>query len=151
MFDLLAGTLAFFYDLVPNFAVAIVLLTLTVMLVLTPLTLKGTRSMLALQKLQPEMKRIQELHKNDRQAQNEARMAFYNEHKINPITGCLPTFMQFPIFIVMFRVINGLVKHKTVDGVRIGTPSYLSHDSALYHALRDSGGRMKSFGVDFGA
>jgi YidC/Oxa1 family membrane protein insertase len=151
VFDLLASILAFFYDLVPNYAIAIALLTLTVMLALTPITLKGTRSMLAMQKLQPEMKRIQEMHKGDRQAQNEAMMAFYKEHKINPLSGCLPMLAQFPVLIVMFNVINKLVKYKTVDGVRIGTPSYLSHDSALYEALRDSGGRMKSFGVDFAA
>jgi YidC/Oxa1 family membrane protein insertase len=179
VFDILAGILAFFYDLIPNYAVAIVLLTLTVMAVLTPITLKGTRSMLAMQKLQPEMKRIQEMHKGDRQAQNEAMMAFYKEHKINPLSGCLPMLAQFPVLIVMFRVLRGLVNTKVGDGkkaflfrkglqvgetisdgvhkivlpkgVRVGTPSYLSDDSALRHALERSGGRMKSFGVDFGS
>jgi YidC/Oxa1 family membrane protein insertase len=179
VFSLLAGVLAFFYDLIPNYAIAITLLTLTVMGVLTPITLKGTRSMLAMQKLQPEMKRIQEMHKGDRQAQNEAMMAFYKEHKINPLSGCLPMLLQFPVLLVMFRVLRGLVhvtvgdgktahlfrkglvvgekvsdgKHKIVvpKGVRIGTPSYLSDDSALRHALEHSVGKMKSFGVDFGA
>lgn len=151
MFDLLASILAFFYDLVPNYAVAISLLTLTVMLALTPITLKGTRSMLAMQKLAPEMKRIQEMHKGDREAQNVAMMEFYKEHKINPISGCLPMLAQFPVLIVMFNVINKLVKYKTVDGVRIGTPSYIGKDTALYKALEESGGRMVSFGVDFAA
>jgi YidC/Oxa1 family membrane protein insertase len=165
VFSLLAGILAFFYDLIPNYAVAIVLLTLTVMAVLTPITLKGTRSMLAMQKLQPEMKRIQEMHKGDRQAQNEAMMAFYKEHKINPLSGCLPMLLQFPVLIVMFRVLRGLthtdsvklkegascvgqvIKNKCVTG----TPSYLGHDTALFKALEHSAGKMKSFGVDFGA
>jgi YidC/Oxa1 family membrane protein insertase len=151
VFDLLASLLAFYYDLVPNYAVAIVLLTLTVMVVMTPITLKGTRSMLAMQKLQPEMKRIQDMHKGDRQAANEAMMEFYKEHKINPLSGCLPMLAQIPVMIVLFRVIRGLVKFKLVDGVRVGTPSYLSHDSALFQALQKSGGRMKSFGVDFGS
>ena len=151
MFSLLAGILAFFYDLVPNYAVAIALLTLTVMLVLTPITLKGTRSMLAMQKLQPEMKRIQEMHKGDRQAQNEAMMAFYKEHKINPLAGCLPMLAQIPVMIVMFRVINGLVKTKVVDGIKVGNPDYISKSSELYKALHDSGGKMMSFGVDFAA
>src|SRR5689334_16957921 len=147
--------------------------------VLTPITLKGTRSMLAMQKLQPEMKRIQEMHKGDRQAQNEAMMAFYKEHKINPLSGCLPMLLQFPVLIVMFRVLRGLVKNVQGDGktahvfraglkigdkisdgkhgivvpkgLRVGTPSYLSDNSTLRHALEASGGRMKSFGVDFGA
>ena len=84
MFSLLAGILAFFYDLIPNYAVAICLLTLVVLGALTPITLKGTRSMLAMQKLQPEMKRIQEMHKGDRQAQNEAMMEFYKEQGAGP-------------------------------------------------------------------
>ncbi len=151
MFSLLAGILAFWYDLIPNYVFAISLLTLTVMGVLAPITLKGTRSMLAMQKLQPEMKRIQEMHKGDRQAANEAMMAFYKEHKINPLSGCLPMLAQFPVLIVMFRVLRGLVKTKIVDGVKVGRPDYLSHDSALYQALAKSGGKMKSFGVDFGA
>jgi YidC/Oxa1 family membrane protein insertase len=173
VFSLLASVLAFFYDLIPNYAVAIVLLTLTVMLVLTPITLKGTRSMLAMQKLQPEMKKIQELHKGDRQAQNEAMMAFYKEHKINPLSGCLPMLLQFPVLIVMFRVLRGLVKthsvamkegascvgrvttatvkHVTKQQCVTGKPSYLGHETALYKALQASGGRMKSFGVDFGS
>ncbi len=161
MFDLLASILAFYYDLVPIYAVAIILLTLTVMVVMTPITLKGTRSMLAMQKLQPEMKRIQDMHKGDRQAANEAMMAFYKEHKINPLSGCLPMLAQIPVMIVLFNVINKL---KNADEVKsavdcagsiikgkcmVGDPSYLSEDSALYRALRESGGRMKSFGVDF--
>ncbi|HYF45013.1 MAG TPA: YidC/Oxa1 family membrane protein insertase, partial [Acidimicrobiales bacterium] len=59
MFDALAGLMAWFYELWPSYGGAIILLTLTVMLVLTPLTLRGTRSMLRMQRLQPEMKRIQ--------------------------------------------------------------------------------------------
>src|SRR5205085_578431 len=101
--------------------------------------------------LQPEMKRIQEMHKGDRQAANEAMMAFYKEHKINPLSGCLPMLAQFPVLIVMFRVLRGLVKTKIVDGVKVGTPAYLGHDSALYKALEKSGGKMKTFGVGFGA
>ena len=72
----LASLLAFFYDhVMANYGVAIILMTLTVMLVLAPLTWKGTRSMLAMQRLAPELKRLQQQHKNDRQALNEATMA----------------------------------------------------------------------------
>ncbi len=161
MFNLLAGILAFFYDLIPNYAVAIMLLTLTVMVVMTPITLKGTRSMLAMQKLQPEMKRLQDLHKGDKQAANQAMMEFYKEHKINPLSGCLPMLAQIPVMIVLFNVINKLKNAEEVKSTvdcagsiikgkcMVGNPSYISHDSALYEALQKSGGRMKSFGVDF--
>src|SRR6476469_2942486 len=81
----LASLLAFFYGLIPSYGIAIVLLTLAIMLLLTPLTVKSTRSMLAMQRLQPEIKRLQAQHKNDRQALNEAMMAFYKEHNDNPL------------------------------------------------------------------
>ena len=151
MFSILAGILAYFYDLIPNYAIAISLLTVVVMLVLTPLTLKGTRSMLAMQKLQPEMKRLQDQHKGDKQAQNEALMAFYKEHKINPLAGCLPTLLQLPVFFIMLRVIRGLATTKRVGGTVIAKPSYIGHDTALYHALQKAHGKMVSFGVDFAA
>jgi YidC/Oxa1 family membrane protein insertase len=144
MFDILAGLTAFFYDhVIRDYAAAITLLTFTVMLVLAPLTWKGTRSMLAMQRLQPEIKRLQAKHKNDRQALNEAMMAFYKEHQVNPISGCLPQLVQFPVLIVMFRVIRGLTNlHKD------GFPSYVPHTTELAKALKASGGHMVSLGMD---
>ncbi|MGI8685355.1 MAG: YidC/Oxa1 family membrane protein insertase [Acidimicrobiales bacterium] len=145
MFQFLAGVLAYFYSLIPNYAVAIALLTLSVMLVLSPLTLKSTRSMLAMQKLQPEMKALQTKHKGgDRQKLNEEMMALYKEHKVNPVAGCLPMIMQMPVFLVMYNVISGLTK-KTGE---VASPKYLDEKSDLFQALRASGGRMKSFGID---
>ncbi|MDP9403553.1 MAG: YidC/Oxa1 family membrane protein insertase [Actinomycetota bacterium] len=144
MFQLLAGLLAFFYAIVPNFAVAIALLTIAVMLVLSPLTLKGTRGMLAMQKMQPEMKRLQQLHKGDRQKLGEEMTKLYKEHKVNPAAGCLPLVLQFPVLIVMYQVISGLTK--TTKGVP--DPKYLDKSTELYQALQESGGKMISFGVD---
>jgi YidC/Oxa1 family membrane protein insertase len=141
MFDLLAGLLGFFYSLVHSYTFAISMLTVTVMLVLAPLTIKSTRSMLALQRLQPEMKKLQQQHKGDRQALNEAMMAFYKEHQINPLGGCLPMLLQMPVFIIMYRVIHGLIDK---DG-----PSYIAKTSDLYRAIAEDGfGHMKEFGID---
>jgi YidC/Oxa1 family membrane protein insertase len=141
MFDLLAGLLAFYYGLVPSYVFAIGMLTLTVMLVLAPLTVKSTRSMLALQRLQPEIKKLQNQHKGDRQALNEAMMAFYKEHSINPLGGCLPMLLQMPVFIIMYRVIRGLVD---THG-----PKYIKHSSDLYRAIQKDGfGHMKEWGID---
>ncbi len=145
MFQLLAGLLAFFYSVIPNYAIAIALLTLTVMLVLSPLTLKSTRSMLSMQKLQPEMKRLQQKHKGDRQKLNEEMMALYREHKVNPVAGCLPMLLQLPVFFVMYQVIQGLTRTGEGGGF---DPKYLEKGTELYRALRSSGGEMKSFGVD---
>jgi YidC/Oxa1 family membrane protein insertase len=141
MFDVLAGLLAFFYGLLHSYVLAISLLTVSVMLVLAPLTVKSTRSMLAMQRLQPEIKKLQNLHKGDRQALNEAMMAFYKEHSINPLGGCLPMLLQMPVFIIMYRVIRGLVDSHG--------PKYISHSSDLYRAIqRDGFGHMKEWGLD---
>ena len=93
----------------------IILLTLTVMLVLTPLTLRGTKSMLRMQQLQPEMKRIQKENKDDRQRQNEELMAFYKENGINPLASCLPLLIQMPVFIILYRVLGGLTSDQADD------------------------------------
>src|SRR5688572_30750090 len=110
MFEIVAKTLSFFYDLVPDYAVAIALLTLVVMIVTTPFTLKGTRSMIQMQRLQPEMRKLQIKYKDDRQKLNEELMAFYKENNLNPLGGCLPLLLQAPIFLILFRVIQGLTR-----------------------------------------
>ncbi|MGB0499918.1 MAG: membrane protein insertase YidC [Acidimicrobiales bacterium] len=120
MFDLIAQVLAFFYSLVPSYGVAIVLLTLAVMIVVTPLTLKSTRSMLQMQRLQPELKAIQTRYKDDRQKMNEELMAFYQENGINPLGGCLPLLVQLPVFLVLFRVVQGITRHATDAGLAGG-------------------------------
>lgn len=107
-FDGIAWLLAFFYSLVPSYGFAIIALTLCVMIILTPLTLKGTRSMMMMQQLQPEMKKLQSKFKDDRQQLNEELMKFYKENNINPLGGCLPLLVQMPVFIVLYNVLRGL-------------------------------------------
>src|SRR4051812_37359036 len=122
----MASALAFFYNLVPNYRISIILLTVLVMLLLTPFTIKSTRSMLAMQRLQPELKRLQQQHKNDRQALNEAMMAFYKEHNVNPLSGCLPMLLQMPVFFALYEAIRGLTSNP---------PKNLSHSSDLFQSL----------------
>lgn len=144
MFDLIATVLAFFYDITSDYALAIALLTLSVMVLVTPLTLKGTKSMIQMQRLQPEMKRIQQQFKGDRQKMNEEMMRFYQEHKINPLGGCLPLLIQAPIFIILYRVISKLTE---VGSDGFFDPSYISESSQLYKDL-STAKRMMSFGID---
>ncbi|MEM7139446.1 MAG: YidC/Oxa1 family membrane protein insertase [Actinomycetota bacterium] len=114
MFDLIASILAFFYSLWPSYGVSIVFLTLAVMVVATPLTLKSTKSMLQMQRLQPELKAIQNKYKDgDRQKMNEELMEFYQANGINPLGGCLPMLIQLPIFLVLFRVVQGITRRAT--------------------------------------
>ena len=108
MFDAIGTALSWCYDLTGNYGLAIMLLTLGIMILLTPLTLKGTRSMIAMQRLQPEMKKLQSKYKDDRQKLNEEMLKFYKEHNINPVGGCLPLLLQTPVFIVLYRVLHGL-------------------------------------------
>jgi YidC/Oxa1 family membrane protein insertase len=143
IFDLFAETLNFFYTLVPNYAIAIALLTVLVMMITTPFTLKGTRSMIQMQRLQPEMRKLQQKHKDDRQKLNEELMAFYKENNLNPLGGCLPLLLQTPIFIILYNVISGLTR------IEDGTfdPKYLKESSDLYQALTPVD-EMMAFGVD---
>jgi YidC/Oxa1 family membrane protein insertase len=145
--SLLGSLLQFFYDLIPDYAAAITLLTLTVMVVLLPLTIKGTRSMLAMQRLGPDIRKLQERHKNDRQKLNEEMMALYRDNKINPLGGCLPLLLQLPVFFILYNVIFGMSRMK--DGVP--APKYIDHDSHLYRDIVEGGGKLESFGVDLAA
>jgi YidC/Oxa1 family membrane protein insertase len=97
------------YSISGNYGVAIIMLTILVKLLLLPLTIKQTRSMMAMQKLQPEMKKIQEKYKEDKQKQSEEMMRLYRENKVNPLSGCLPLIMQMPIFIALYMVLRKYV------------------------------------------
>ncbi len=101
--------LQLFYSFTNNYGLAIIFLTVLVKLLLLPLTIKQTRSMLAMQKIQPELKKIQEKYKDDKQKQSEEMMRFYRENKINPLSGCLPLIMQMPIFIALYMVLRKYV------------------------------------------
>jgi len=150
LFELISGILNFFYANVPGgYAVAIALLTCVVMIVTTPLTLKGTRSMIEMQRLQPEIRRLQVQYKDDRQKLNEELMRFYKEHEINPVGGCLPLLIQAPVFSILFYVVRGLTQQARFVGLQEYTrdlgltttvtdgfrPKYLHPDAELYQSL----------------
>ena len=120
MFDLIAAVLSWFYGLVPSYGFAIIMLTLVVMVIVTPLTLKGTRSMIKMQHLQPEMKKIQTRHKGDREAMNKEMMAFYQANNINPMGGCLPLLIQAPVFMVLYNVLRGMTRRLSDIGDNAG-------------------------------
>jgi YidC/Oxa1 family membrane protein insertase len=119
-FDLIAGLMAFIYTLWNNYAWAITGLTLIVMVAVTPLTLKGTRSMMMMQQLMPEQKKLQNRYKDDRQKYNEELLKFYKENNISPLGGCLPLMVQMPIFIVLYAVLRGLTRRTSPLGFNFG-------------------------------
>lgn len=98
--------LQFFYNLIPNYGLAIILLTLVVRAVLYPLTLKQTKSMASMQKIQPEVKALKERYKDSPQKFNEEVLKLYQKHNVNPLGGCLPLLLQLPILIALYNTIR---------------------------------------------
>ena len=169
MFDLIASLLAWFYSLVPSVGLAIIMLTLVVMVVLTPVTLKGTRSMIKMQHLGPELKKIQARHKGNRETLNQEMMAFYKANNINPMGGCLPLFAQMPVFLVLYQVLRGITRRMSDLGDSVGWvagrlgvgeplggaptdpqafyPAYVDHGSEIFRDLSNRS-EMVFLGMD---
>jgi YidC/Oxa1 family membrane protein insertase len=89
------------------------MIALVVMLITAPLQLKATKGMLEMQRLQPELRKLQQEHRGDRQKLNEEMMKLYQQHKVNPLASCFPLLLQFPVFIIMFQVLSGLTRGPT--------------------------------------
>lgn len=170
MTDAIAQVLNWLYGIWPSYAGAIVLLTLIIMVLVTPLTLKSTRSMMEMQKHQPELKKLQAQYRDDRQRLNEELMAFYKEHSINPMGGCIPLLVQMPVFFALYSVLRGLTRRETEVGFDVGwvggqlaqgvspqttppdpkfnfDPAYLSDDTDLWQSLHSTN-VMQSWGLD---
>lgn len=128
--NFLGSILSTAYSVIPNLGLAIVLLTVVANLVLLPLTLKQTRSMAALQEIQPLVKDLQHQHKDDRQKLNEEMVALYKEKGVHPASGCLPMLVQLPIWWSLFRLLRSF---KTVGG--LSPVRYLPHGSNLATAI----------------
>ncbi|NLL20145.1 MAG: membrane protein insertase YidC [Firmicutes bacterium] len=98
--------LTFFYNITGNYGLAIILLTALVNIITFPLTRKQIQSSRKLQEIQPELKRIQEKYKHDKEKYNQATMEYMRDKKINPLGGCLPLIIQFPIIIAVFTLLR---------------------------------------------
>ncbi|MDR1949351.1 MAG: membrane protein insertase YidC [Spirochaetaceae bacterium] len=98
--------LSIFYRVVPNYGVAIILLTLLVKLLLFPLTKKSSESTLRMQTLSPKIKELQDKYKDNPQKMNAEMADLYKKEGYNPLSGCLPMLLQFPIFIAMYNLFN---------------------------------------------
>lgn len=95
---------------VGNFGISIIIVTILIKIALLPLTLKQDKSMKEMKKLQPELEKIKKDYAHDKQMLNIKTMELYREHKVNPLGGCLPILIQFPILIALFGVLrNGII------------------------------------------
>jgi YidC/Oxa1 family membrane protein insertase len=110
LIDACEAVLRFWHDTIGDFdgswGWSIILLTFTIRILILPLTFKGVKSMQRLQTLQPEIKRIQERYKDDKQRMNQEIMAFYQREKVNPLGSCLPLLLQLPFFISLFYLLR---------------------------------------------
>lgn len=107
---ILLPVLNFFHSLVPNYGVAIILLTFLVRIIFWPLTHKSTESMKRMGALQPKLKALQEQFKDDPRKLQMETMRLYREHKVNPLSSCLPMLVQIPVFIALFTVLRSAVE-----------------------------------------
>jgi YidC/Oxa1 family membrane protein insertase len=98
------------YSVIPNYGVAIIILTILVKLILWPLGSKSYKSMSEMKKLQPLMKEIREKYKNDKKRMNEEVMGLYRTYKINPLGGCLPMIVQLPVFFALYRMLYSAIE-----------------------------------------
>lgn len=106
----LVWVLNLFNGWIPNFGVAIILLTILVRLLFWPLTRKSTEGMKKMQELQPLMKEIQAKYKDNPQRLQQETWQLYREKKVNPMSSCLPMLIQIPVFIALFNVLRSAVE-----------------------------------------
>ena len=109
MFDILAKPcvwiMNFIYDFIPNYGVAIIILTILTKILLWPLGNKSYKSMAEMKKIQPLMAEIKEKYKGDKKRMNEEMMGLYKTYKVNPVGGCLPMVVQIPVFFALYRML----------------------------------------------
>ena len=108
LINFMQESLEFLNGLVGGYGLAIIIFTLIVKLLLYPLTAKQTRSMKAMQDLQPELEEIKDKYDDDKEKQQQEMMKLYKEHNVNPAAGCLPMIFQLAILIPLYRAILGM-------------------------------------------
>ena len=129
--------LNFFNSLIPNYGIAIILLTILVRLIFWPLTHKSTVGMKKMQELQPKMKEIQAKFKDNPQRLQQETWALYRSEKVNPMSSCLPMLVQIPVFIALFNVLRSAVELRYAPFLWIGD---LSEPEGLLAAYLPFGG-----------
>ncbi len=118
LIDVCEQVLLFFHDQIgAGWGLSIILLTITVRLLLLPLTLRQVKSMQRLQLLAPEMKAIQTKYREDKQRQQQEMMKFYRENRVNPLASCLPLLLQLPFFIALFYMLRSDLKVDMCPGI----------------------------------
>jgi len=148
LLDALGWVLASIHDVVGNYGVSIIVLTVIIRVVLLPLGIKQIKSMQAMQALQPKIKELQKRYKGNKQKIQEQTMKLYQEYGVNPLGGCLPLLLQFPILIAMYSVIRApvpLPEDPEAPGVVEFKDNHLPEDSQLFIDVTSHEGKGQSF------
>ncbi|MBU4366164.1 MAG: membrane protein insertase YidC [Verrucomicrobia bacterium] len=103
------------YSVIPNYGIAIILLTILIRILFWPLTHKSTESMKKMQELQPLIAELRKKHKDSPRKLQQETMALYKQHKVNPVSGCLPMLIQIPVFIALFVVLRSAIEMRFAD------------------------------------
>ncbi|HXJ65291.1 MAG TPA: YidC/Oxa1 family membrane protein insertase, partial [Actinomycetota bacterium] len=141
----LGWVLARLYDLIPSYAVSIILLTVFIRLLLLPLGIKQVRSMHAMTRLQPKVKAIQTKYKGNRPRQQEEIQKLYQEHGVSPLGGCLPMILQIPVLIALYSVLRfptNVGAHPENQPPPLPT-SHIPVASSLYSKIISPGGEVR--------
>ena len=121
----------FFYKLIPNWGVSIIILTILMRFIIFPLTKKSSESSLKMQELQPRIQEIQEKHKGNTQKMNEEMAKFYKEAGYNPLSGCLPLLIQFPLIFAMYNLFNNYFEFRGAMFISGWIPDLSQGDSVM--------------------
>src|SRR3954462_6922695 len=139
LIDFFEGILKFFHDSVGfSWGLSIIALTIVVRAALVPLTLKQFHSMQSLARLQPEIKKLQEKYKDDKQRLNQEMMRFYQENKVNPFSSCLPLLAQLPVFFSLFYMLRKDLRHDicpSINPENVPNPKPCGSDVPAAHFL----------------
>lgn len=128
---LLKWLLQFFYKLIPNWGVSIILVTILIKVIFFPLTKKSSESTQQMQKMQPKIKELQEKYKGKPQKLNEEMAKLYKEAGYNPLSGCLPLLIQLPILFAMYRLFNNYFEFRGAMFIPHWIPDLSIGDSVL--------------------
>lgn len=129
LIDFFLIILNFFNRYVHSYGWSIILLTIVVRVLILPLTIKQMQSMKEMQKLQPKIKELQSKYKNDREKLSRETMKLYQDHKVNPLSGCLPLILQLPVFFALFTLLR---TYKPLEGASFYVLSDLSKAASSF-------------------
>ena len=132
LINIIVSSLEFFYDItvtigIPSYALAILLLTVVIKLLLYPLSYKQMYSMKKMQEIQPQVKEIQDKYKKNPEKANQAVIEIYKKNKVNPMAGCLPLIVQMPILLALFRALQAF-EYKELGSSFLWVPSLTNPD-----------------------